>query len=373
MSGTEGYEFGNARVRAMRSRLLHGAELTTMLASPTVETLLLALIETAYRAAVEAALLRKRGLAAVNEALQRDLLDTVGKLPGFYLGEAEHMIALALGKYEIHNVITVLRGIVQEAPASETAVLLLPVGGLRPAELRELARAPDLRGALNVLSTWQSTLAVPLLQATAARPGAGLPFLELALNCWYYNTLAEFATNSQSWHTTMTLETDVNNLLLALRLAGHPRAVATLQEEEPGAGWSAFDRLFCGVGTLSAVELGAIARQPTLSAALALLSGTAYGPLLAAARSAPSPSLAAVERDLLDYQLHKASQVYGADPLGIGVPLGYIRMKIAEIINLRLIAQAVVLDLDRTWARSQLLLRPDQAVEVRAAGKAAGG
>jgi vacuolar-type H+-ATPase subunit C/Vma6 len=365
----EGFEFGNARVRAMKSRLLSVAQLSALLACDKLPALVLALAETPYREAVEASLLRQQGMACINDALQRDLVATLGKLPGFYEGETRHLLELALGKYEIHNVTTILRGIEQEAAASETAVLLLPIGELRSDDLRLLARSADLRTAIGLLATWRSPLALPLLNATAARPRAGLPFLELALTCWYYTAVAaEAETAGKSWRTTMRLETDIANLLTALRLTGHPEALARLEEGgSTGRSLSALEQLFCGEGYLSKDLLLQIARQPTLTAAVTLLNDTRYSDVLAptvAGRETPL-RVSDLEHDLLIYQLKIAAALFTADALGLGVPLGYIRMKTAETMNIRLIAQGVALEMDKTWLRAQLLLQPQQQKELR--------
>ena len=364
----DGFEFGNARVRAMKSRLLSAGELAVLMACADLPGLILTLGETPYREAVEASLLRQQGMACINDALQRDLVATLGKLPGFYEGETRHLLELALGKYEIHNVTTILRGIEQEVAASETAVLLLPIGDLNSQDLRSLARAADLRTAIDLLATWRSPLALPLLNATAARPRAGLPFLELALTCWYYTAVAEAETSSKSWQITMRLETDVANLLTALRLTGHPEALARLEEGgSTNSGLPALTLLFCGEGHLSKDLLLQIARQPTLTAATTLLDGTRYSDILAptVARNEPLLRVSEIEHDLLVYQMGVAAALYAADALGLGIPLGYIRLKTAEAINVRLIAQSVALGMDREWPRGQLLLLPQQQKELR--------
>lgn len=368
----EGFEFGNARVRAMRSRLLDGESLSLLAASGDIDALILNLAETPYRESVEAALVRQRGLESINSALNHDLNATFGRLPDFYSGDPQRMIELALTKYEIHNVTTVLRGIVQEAPVSETTALLMPVGTLSIADLTALAKSADLRQAIDLLATWRSPLSLPLLESAAARPRAGLPFLELALTCWYHRALAEYPSKSRSWRSAMDLETDIANLLIALRLVGRPEALESLQEEpdpDGPAAPSAVELLFCGSGGLSSELLLAIARQPTLSAALLLLEGTELSPLLrpALGDNGGTPSLAGIEHALLRYQLQSAARLYVADALGMGVPLGYIRMKTAELINLRLIAYAIALELNEAWLARQLLLLPTQSVELRLA------
>lgn len=364
----EGFEFGNTRVRAMKSRLLSAAQLASLMACNDLPSLILTLAETPYREAVEASLLRQQGMACINDALQRDLVATLGKLPGFYEDKTQRLLELALGKYEIHNVTTILRGIEQETAASETAALLLPIGELSNADLRSLARAADLRTAVALLATWRSPLALPLLNATAARPRAGLPFLELALTCWYFTAVAEAETDSKSWRTTMYLETDIANLLTALRLTGHPEALARLEEGSGTGSLPARALLFCGAGHLSKELLLQIARRPTLTAALTLLNDTRYQNVVApivAGNDSPL-RVSEVEHALLTYQIEVAATLFAADALGFGVPLGYIRLKTAEVINIRLIAQGAALGMDMAWLRGQLLLQPQQQKELRA-------
>ncbi len=372
----EGFEFGNARVRAMKSRLLSAEALGDLIACTGIPALTVALTVTPYGEAIEAALLRHSGAEVINDALRRDLIAKLGKLPSFYEDQTRTLLELALGQYELHNVVTVLRGITRETAASDTAVLMMPVYGLSSAELGRLARAPEVRTAINLLASWQSPLAVPLLEATATRPQSGLPFLELALKCWYFETIAGAENDSPSWQRAMVLETDVANLLTALRLVGHPEALSRLENAPPvsGTGGTASGKedLFCGMGRLGQELLWQAARQATITAAASVLAGTEFYPVLqpVVAQSEASPTVSALEHALLEHQLRVSAQLYSVDPLGMGIPLGYLRMKTTEAINIRLIAQRAQLGIGREWLDERLLLLPEQRQEVRRTAKA---
>jgi vacuolar-type H+-ATPase subunit C/Vma6 len=65
-----GYDYGNARLRAMKSRLLSGRDLEALAEIGSLDGLIAALAKTVYRETVEIALVRASGLACVNEALR---------------------------------------------------------------------------------------------------------------------------------------------------------------------------------------------------------------------------------------------------------------------------------------------------------------
>src|SRR3972149_5969468 len=66
------FPYINARVRAMRSRLLPSARLEELLGTPTMEAFLQGLATTPYASDLQEALVRYQGLRAVDEALTRD-------------------------------------------------------------------------------------------------------------------------------------------------------------------------------------------------------------------------------------------------------------------------------------------------------------
>lgn len=327
------YDYGNARVRALKSRLLSPADLRRLSHSDDLGQLIGALTETPYRAAVEATLVRLSGTAALNEAWRRDLVQTLRQMRRFYAGEAGELVALALDHDEVNNVRTILRGLAQQSPADEILALLAPVGELPTAELEALAKAGSPREAIDLLATWRSPLAAPLLALRATAPGADVPEMELALLHWYWDRVLATQPQNRVWQETMRLEVDVSNLLTALRFVGR---LSPGSETRP---------YFLGPGEVSLTRLEAMARQPVVPQAIAELATTPYEPALAAAQAAfeRNGRLRHFERALDRMRLQHAQSLFVRDPLGVGVPLGYMRLKRNEITNLRLIAQGIYL------------------------------
>ena len=84
-------------------------------------------------------------------------------------------------------------------------------------------------------------------------------------------------------------------------------------------------------------------RQDTVQAAVETLAGTPYTtPLIAGLEAyAQSAQLSNFEKHLLRFRLEWMSHQITQDPLGIGVLLGYLALKINEVNNIRWIAQAL--------------------------------
>jgi V/A-type H+-transporting ATPase subunit C len=347
------FDYGNARLHAMRSRLLPPGQLLVLAESGSVQGLLSALTNTAYRGAVHVALVRLTGPECLSEALHSDLTTTLGAARRFFPpgGPAGELAGLVLRRYDVHNVKAVLRGLNHHLPPDEILAATLPAGRLGPADLAELARAPSERAAIDLLATWRVPLAAPLVAARDAARGRPLEpaALELALERWHSADAlaAARATGDEGAALVAWLrhEADAANIVMALRLVGTPDAARA-------------PALFVGPGALSFEQLAAAASEATVAEAAAALAGTRYGQVLAAALDdyAASARLSVFERALAREGLRLAETLYARDPLGIGVLLGYAAFKAIEVGNLRAIAQGLLLAEPAERIRAELLL-----------------
>jgi hypothetical protein len=153
LSGCQGYGYGNARLRARRSRLLTEADYSALLARAHIEDVITALTETPYKDDIEAALLRVRGVGCVFEAVRTNLTRTLHEVREFFAGEPRLLVDLLLRRWDRHNLLTILRGQSREVPAEEVWSAIVPVGQLDEVVLRELARQPGLRAVIDLLTT----------------------------------------------------------------------------------------------------------------------------------------------------------------------------------------------------------------------------
>lgn len=358
-----GYGYGNARLRAMRSRLLTQTDYDDLLGRASLEELITALTETPYKEDVEMALVRLDGVSCVFEALRANLTRTLRQVRNFFEGPPQILVDLLLRRWDRHNLLTILRGQSQHASAEEVLLALAPVGQLDSVSLRELVRQPDLRAALDLMTTWRLPYAHALRQVQA-RTGAtpDLDQLELALNRFHYTLLFETLGTGNGNHAIvrdyLQSEVDLINIRTALRLVRSPELAHLVLQRYHLA--STRPLLIEPGGKISPnqlVELIAGANGP--EAIVQGLAGTRYGPALQAGwqrYQAEKDGLPPLERALERWQVEYATKMLTSNPLGIAVPIGYLSSKETEVANLRLVAQAVALDMNRERAWQQLIM-----------------
>lgn len=353
-----GFDYGNARLRVMKSRLLSRRELEALTELGSIQSLTVALTKTPYRKAVETALARTTGMDCIIEALRNDLIDTTAKIRQFYSETAGELVSIVLRMYDIHNIKAILRGLGRNVPPGEISATLLPIGDIRYSLLSEVAYAPGPRAAIDLLASLNLTIARPLVSLRGERPGAETPEMELALDQWYFHeTLKKMEAETQEEEliqSAMKLDADITNLLTVLRFVHAPTERRLLRER---FGTEHFAALLVGPGKIPFAVLERASEESTLAGAVASMSKPPYDTTLQAGLEAFSRSnrLSDFEDQLQRLRLKWMSQWITKDPLGIGVLLGYLALKINENRNLRWIAKGINLELSKENLRSELV------------------
>jgi len=353
-----GYDYGNARLHAMKSRLLTRSELEKLVALDNLHVLIAALTNTAYRKSIGVALARTSGMSCIAEALRNDLINTLVNIRKFYQGQAGEIVAVVLRKYDIHNLKAILRGIGKSVPAGEILASLLPIGELEYGTLTELARAQDPRAFIDLLASMGLPFAHPLLELRSERPGMNTCGMELVLDQWYFQeafqTCQHVRSDGRVLLFALQLEADLTNLLTVLRFAHAPGERKLLND------WldtGDLEALFVGPGKLSFSLLADAGSQDTIQSAIKILTETPYTTALNAGLQAYAQSarLSDFEKQLHRYRLNWMSRQIVNDPLGIGVVLGYLYLKVNEVSNIRWIAQAIQLEIKTNSIRSEMV------------------
>lgn len=353
-----GFDYANARLRALKSRLLPRATLEALAEAGSIRSLLLALTDTTYRAPVQAVLaqappgeVEAHWLA---EALRLELLNTQGRVRGFFSDSdaAGRLAAVVFRRYDVHNVKAVLRGLSRQAPAAEITLSTMPIGDLGPAELARLAGSARVSAALDLLATWRLPLAQPLLawRAAANDHSADLAHMEVALERWHLLAALEAAeaagANGAALHRALRREADAANALTALRLA------SMVERPLPDT------QLFAVPGFVPLALVLDSASRPSVEQAARAWERTAYGPALIATlpEYEATRRLSVFERALSRRDQHILVREAIEDALGIGVLLAYLALKRNEIANLRAIAHGLALGEAPDEIRAELLL-----------------
>ena len=351
------YDYGNARLKAMKSRLLSRREIEALSETGSQTGLTAALVRTAYRRPVEVALTRSTGMNCIYDALQNDLIDLMSKTRGFFQGQAYKMISIVLGAYDIHNLKTIFRGLKRNAPAGEIIKILLPIGDLDYSLLVEIARVPGSREAIDHLASMNLPVAQPLLKLRSEHPGADIFEIELALEKWRFqqaiDSVGGETEDENLLLSALMLDVDLTNLLTILRFVHAPTERRLLYQR---LGNEQLQTLFVGPGRLPFSRLAKAGNQEFLQAALEVFQDSTYDSILQVGmeRYAISRRLSEFEKSFKLFRLNWLVQWITKDPLGIGVFLGYLALKVNEISNLHWIARGISLGFDPAVLRAEM-------------------
>lgn len=338
------FPYINARVRAMRSRLLDAGRLEELLVLPTLDAFIQALNTTPYGHDLQEALARFPALQAVDVALGRQHYSTTTKILSFADGRAHQLIEIVLMRWDLANLRLILRGKHAGSAAEAIAGNLIPAGGLTEAALRELAGQPDVPAVVGAFSGLDHPLAAPLAEGLREYlETKDLFALELRLERFYathgLRVAAGSGHNQQVVRSLLQAELDATNVKTAFKLQG-----------AGGLGREAKARFFIPGGIVSENLFLLLAAAETAEQGMKWLRVQGFP-----VRSV-SEDLLAFERDLDLAMARAQTRLYLGDPLGIDIVVAYLALKYNEVRNLRLIARSKSLGIPRDRVRKEMVV-----------------
>jgi V/A-type H+/Na+-transporting ATPase subunit C len=350
------YGYGNARIRAMKAALLDRRAYEALLGAASVEALIEALARTDYKKEVEAALVKYGGLRCVTEGMSRNVARTIGSIAKFFDGRPLALVRLLVSRWDICNLIAILRGQARGVGAEEIVRALVPAGELGEAELKELVKQPTMGATAELMLTWRLRYAAALAGALRRADG-DLAASETELHkSRFREALAALGDEENDWLVRAMLqsEIDIVNLSLLLRLAMLGDRAAALRAR---FGAAEIGPLLIDGGSLSPRLLAELGAAPDVEAMAGLLRATPYGRSLQGRLEAyrQSGDAAILERALEGLLVLKGIGMFHRDPLGIAIAIGYIWAKSNEVANLRLIAHGKALGWQPEAIREEMI------------------
>lgn len=346
------YGYGNARVRGMRSRLLTPQAFEDLMTTPDLTKIIQKLIDTEYGPDIEATIIHGRTPAAVDEAFRTNMVGTFQKVMSFLNAEAHDLVGALLGRWDLFNIKSIIRGKHMHLVPEEIEDGLYAVGALTPAELHVLVELEDIRAVVDTLVTWGSPYAEPLRGSLSAYSDSGnLATLELALDryysAWAAKRLSGRRVNAVLARRILGMQVDSINLLTTFRLLK-----SDIGDMDPNGfylpgGAHVTQELFATMTGLSDVD-----------EVLDALKSTPYARQLEAviAMYVEEGSLSIFERALEDYVMRKALDCGRGDPLGVGITIAYLWAKQNEVTNLRIIVKGTAVGMPADRMRKELIL-----------------
>jgi len=351
-SNSNDYGYSNARIRGMRARLLKKERLEHLLGVTETQQLIQELMQTELAPFLEDTLIHGHTAASVDEALKNNLVATYRKVLGFLNDEAFNISTTLLGRWDVFNLKTIVRGKHLHLMADEISEGLLPVGVLSQIDLDGLIGQGDIRGVVDLASTWELPQAPALRAGYAEYQKTGeLADLELALDHYYAEwatkRLARRGNNYAIARRILGMQVDILNLVMVFRAARENLDPSISRDYFLRGGLDVDAELYERLAALSDID-----------EILDGLRGTQYGQLLddAALRYLESLSLSVFERALEDYFTRKVLALGSTDPLGIGIPIAYLWGKQNEVTNLRIIVKGAAVGMPAERTRKELIL-----------------
>jgi V/A-type H+-transporting ATPase subunit C len=360
LSSGADFTYGNTRLRVRKAGLLHRSDYEALLGKD-VDGILGALASTPYGPEVEAAITRQRGARRVHEAVRRHFARALEEMRSFYDGSARELVDLLLSRWDLHNALTLLRGVATRSDPEETPAYVFPMGSLNDALVREVARQSELAAAVQLLVRWQlpdrdtaRTLRRAWPEYERTEDFAALEHRVTA--GWARRTsdaLESLRPGSEALQRLFGREIAERNLLTALRLR---EALARGEIErlpQPGD-----LEVYLPGGAVRPESLDEAIRRPDAAGVAAALAEAGPGawqePL---ERWGQDQNLAGLQHELETRRLRDATALFlRGDQLGIDLPVAYAAAKQIEAHNLRLLAEGAARNLSPERVRKRMIL-----------------
>ena len=344
--------YANARLRGMRSHLLPHAFYERLIDLPDVATTVKTLMETEYQVDLEGEVVHGFTSDVIDEALRMNMVRAYRKVLSFVDPKARKLLSTLLGRWDVFNIKTILRGAHNHVSMDEIKTSFFPAGYLGQDELEALTRFDDVRAVIDTMAMWGLPYAAPLSQnyPAYARDNDLAP-LELALDQQYAEWAASRLTGNAVDVTVarriLGLQIDTANLVMVFRLLKADAESANASRYFLEGGRAIRKELFLELAKLSDVD-----------EVLDRLKRTVYASALdtAALRYLENASIPVFERALEEMLMRTALQSSIRDPQGVGVAIAYLYGKQNEITNLRIIVKGKAVGMPADRVREELIL-----------------
>lgn len=350
------YDYLNARVRGMSTALLSREFFEQLLLSQDESLLIDLLLNSPYEQELRAALTETAGSAAIMAAIRRRIGSVFEKLREIAPQKPRRLIELQLNRWDIANVLAIIRAKVTEATPEAALEATFPVGELAEPQLNELAVERDVAAVGRLLVTWNYTFGFTVREAIADSMGVDQSQLNLrrlanTLNRsyfeWALSQLHEKDPNARILREQLQMQIDLTNVKNAADVVRHREKGHEVELAPFIAGGNLGKRFVVGLADVESLET-AFEKLDATTFSVAVERGIlAFG---------ETRNLAVMERFLEAVVVEHGCRLFRRNPLTAAVPLGYLWRQYNEFSNLRTLVRGKRFRMPPNAIREELLL-----------------
>jgi V/A-type H+/Na+-transporting ATPase subunit C len=338
----KGYPYTYARVSVMRGKLLQKSEYHKLL-KMEAGSIARYLQESSYKAAIDALALNYKGIDLIEHSLNKDLVLAFVKLRRISAPEVRLLIDAYAGRWDMHNVKTIIRGIYSKADKEYIKSLLIPAGFLTMAQLEAMLKKDTVEEALKACSMLDIDDIKP--EIGAFNESGKLIEIENRLDKIYYNncltTAALIGKEGILFRKFLLMEIDIINIRNLLRMK---------KEELPKE--DILRHILFSGHELDRRKLKILASADSVSSVIDILKKTDYRDVLP---SNVPDSLIDIELELDKMLIRKSFLFTHQYPMSVMSILSYMLSKAMEVKNLKTLAKAKQLGIDEKFIEEKLV------------------
>ncbi|MCX8174864.1 MAG: V-type ATPase subunit [Candidatus Micrarchaeota archaeon] len=349
------YGYSNARVRAMRTQLLSRRQAEDLLKVKSNAAVAEYLSRTGYRQDFAGLPPALNDEDRVEIAVSRNFARTASKLLRISPKQDRQALLAFLGRYDAHNIKTIILARKLGKKKEETEMLILPAGSITPKEISLMlsAKSPDQLLA-EIRSTefgqgFFSSKSIHQLQKSKLRSilqnpdEDGLQALLPALDSYYYevavSALAQIGKDSPLVARLIRSEIDAKNLMSAMRL------------KKAGADHKAIAKSMIAGGSLQSQKLEKLASAKGLDEIISqasefFISETGKGEFAEAQKRFRQDGSLSHFEVVFEHSISRRSlHALRRSQMSLGAIIGFLLLKEEEMNNIRKIVRGKALGL----------------------------
>lgn len=344
------YSYINARIRGMKGRLFKASEYEELFIMHDLSSVILFLSNSAYSRFIVNA--EKAGINEIEEAVRRDLSEALTKIYDIAEGDIKRLLDILLGRWDIYNIKTILRGRHINRTSEDIMPLLIATGALSESLLKELCLQEDIKGIADALITWRSPYGYAIQEGIKEyRESSDISSIELRLDKSYFDDSLKKLNKKKEAdsyvYSMLSFQIDMLNIISSLRMLKEERLKIYA------------DEYFIEGGETFSKELyKKVINEKGLEGGLRLLNTIKFRRRFKITEDIffEITGLPEMERRLEMGILKNAISLSLKDPLNISLIIGYIWKKINEVINLRLILRGKLVEMPESRLREMVVI-----------------